>query len=347
MITLITGEPGNGKTAYAVDCIRRDLEKSPRAVFVWGVKDLKLPHTVCPPVGEWTRLESVAEDSSLSRAVFDFPSGSLVIIDECQDVFRVRASSAKVPPYVAALETHRHQGLDFYLITQKPSQIDTNVRGLVGRHIHLRSNWSGRHLLEWAECRNPLSRSDCAVAITRPYSLPKSVFTLYTSATEHTGQPRRKPTQLLVVGIAVVLLVCGGFYVRHRIAVLTERKPAEEMVHGSGDRGADATADAPRSPGPGSHVPVTSERKQDAGRLVASTFVRVGSEVIQRDFHHIDADGRVRRVEGGMCVGEGNRAFCRVGGSMVGFAGARSVGGDSPPSGRPVSGGVSQALVQR
>ena len=47
MITLITGTPGSGKTAYALDMMIR-LQKldNSRPLFVHGIPDLKLPHQI-------------------------------------------------------------------------------------------------------------------------------------------------------------------------------------------------------------------------------------------------------------------------------------------------------------
>jgi len=40
--------------------------------------------------------------------------------------------------------THRHYGLDFWLISQGPHLFHNFIRLLVSRHIHLVARWSGR-----------------------------------------------------------------------------------------------------------------------------------------------------------------------------------------------------------
>lgn len=218
MITLITGTPGAGKTAYAMMMLRDLLEREPRKrVFVVGVPDLQLPHELAPPPEEWV----VAARDEATGVAFErwaFPDGSLIIIDECQTVYRPRASSSRVPPHVAALERHRHQGLDFWLITQNPNLIDSNVRNLVGKHVHLRSTWAGRRLLEWPEATNPGSRSERTAAVSRNYKLPKSVFSLYKSATIHVKQSRRLPVMVYVMAGAVLLFGLGAWYLYRSIA---------------------------------------------------------------------------------------------------------------------------------
>lgn len=205
MITVVTGVPGAGKTAYTVAQLIEELKKRPRPLFALGVTGLKLDHEVCPEISAWTEAKPLPEDPSVIEHEFVFPDGALIVVDEAQKILRPRASGAKVPPYVQAFEKHRHKGLDFWLITQNPALMDQNVRRLVGRHIHLRSAWNGRTLYEWAECANPESASDRASAVTRSYRLPRHVFDQYTSASVHVAQPRRLPRALLVLVLALLV----------------------------------------------------------------------------------------------------------------------------------------------
>lgn len=205
MITLITGTPGAGKTAYAVAQLAEVLQAQPRPVYVMGIPELQLPHEVAPVVSQWTETQPAPEDPTLHEAVFTFPDGALVVIDEAQKVYRPRAAGSKVPDIVSAFEKHRHKGLDFWLITQSPTLLDANVRKLVGKHIHLRALWSGRKLYEWAECSDPESRTDRGAAAARSYRLPKRVFGLYRSASLHVKQTRRLPTAVYVFGGVVAI----------------------------------------------------------------------------------------------------------------------------------------------
>lgn len=209
MLTLITGEPGNGKSALVVSMLDDEIRSnSDRPVFVWGIPGLTLPHSSTGPTSAWAKESVVEEDGDLTQWSFAFPEGSLIVIDEAQTIFRPRGPGSKVPPIVQAFETHRHHGLDFWLVTQKPSLVDSNVRGLCGRHIHLRSTWAGRELLEWSGAKDPNSSSDRATATTRKWKLPKRVFGLYQSASIHTKVKRRLP--ISVYASAAALLVTTG-----------------------------------------------------------------------------------------------------------------------------------------
>lgn len=240
MITLITGTPGAGKTAYAVAQLVEALQAQPRPVYVMGIPELQLPHEVAPPVNEWTETQPAPEDPTLTEAVFTFPDGALIVIDEAQKVYRPRSAGSKVPDIVSAFEKHRHKGLDFWLVTQSPTLLDSNVRKLVGKHIHLRALWSGRKLYEWAECSDPESRTDRGAAAVRSYRLPKRVFGMYRSASLHIKQSRRLPTAVYVFGGVVAI---GAALAWHNYQTI------RGAIDGSG-KYAQGAATAPAASGP-------------------------------------------------------------------------------------------------
>ncbi len=201
MITLITGMPGAGKTAAMIDILRELGADRPLFVHFDSAErlrpgqkllhdSLKLPHQ---PVNA----------SSWHQEV---PDGGILVIDEAQGVWRPRGPAAKVPEAIAALETHRHAGVDIYLTTQAPRLIDANVRGLVGRHVHIRdTGWLGRWWYEWPECNEGLQWKTCPVK--KRYKLPRKVFDVYASANEHHIPVRATPKTLALVGL---LLLCLG-----------------------------------------------------------------------------------------------------------------------------------------
>ena len=170
MITLITGTPGTGKTASAVDLLLREYQDRP--LYVDGLADLKLEHHPLD-VLTWPT---------------EAPDGAVIVVDEVQRKWRQRGPGSKVPDSVAQLETHRHRGLDFIIITQGPRLIDSNVRALVGRHVHIRdTGFMGRWAYEWPECNDALAWAKCQNK--RRYKLPTKVFDLYKSASLHTWGP--------------------------------------------------------------------------------------------------------------------------------------------------------------
>jgi zona occludens toxin len=221
MITIITGTPGTGKTSYVVAEL---MQTTGRNIYVDGIPDLALPHEVAPPVTQWV---TVGEDESGATShKWNFPPNSIIIIDEAQRSFRPRPAGSKVPDYVAALETHRHAGLDFWFITQHPALIESNVRRLCGRHVHIRNTALGRRLHEWTQVEDPESTTSRASAVTRPYKLPKEAFSKYKSAEIHTKNKARLPLSFYVVIAAVIGFLAVAWMVYSTIkAKTTPEKP--------------------------------------------------------------------------------------------------------------------------
>lgn len=208
MITLITGTPGSGKTAYGLDFMLKTVKEG-RPLYVHGIPDLKLPHIVaycdspaCDVCTHYTEEEKQQKMVPANEWHKFAPDGAVFFFDETQNIYRPRSSGAKVPENVAAFEVHRHKGLDFFLITQSPRLIDSNIRSLVSRHIHLRVNWKGRKQFEWPECKeNPQSTTD---AIASSYTLNSKIFPLYKSASLHTKQQRKIPPIIIFLGFLII-----------------------------------------------------------------------------------------------------------------------------------------------
>lgn len=205
MIILVTGQPGSGKTAYVVDWLM-DQQKD-RPLFCMGIPELKLDHQPVPPVSEWTEERESPEDPEIKLSYFKFPPHSIIIIDEAQRVFRPRPVGSAVPPYIAAFETHRHTGVDFVLISQAPNLMDSNLRRLIGKHVHIRVLPMGRRLYEWTEVGEPESKMSRDLAASRSYKLPKRVFDIYKSAEQHTKIKVSMPWYYYLLFFSVIAFV--------------------------------------------------------------------------------------------------------------------------------------------
>jgi len=215
MITLITGAPGAGKTAALVSLLS-ELSKD-RAIYANGIPDLTLPHQSLDDVSTWP--DTV-------------PDGSIIVIDEVQRVWRPRGPGSKVPADISALETHRHRGLDFYIITQAPRLLDTNVRALVGRHVHLRDiGILGRWWYEWPEISENCAASWKQAPIKKRYRLPKAAFGLYKSASVHIKPIRSFPWMLAVMVLAISIT---GFMAYKTYAMISGKvSPVSDVTESS------------------------------------------------------------------------------------------------------------------
>lgn len=216
MITVITSVPGGGKTALIVSMMLTEEKKGERPLFVMGINELTVEHIPVPPLNEWTEQRPDKDDPSVMLDYFTFPPNSILIVDEAQRVFRPRSTSSKVPSHVAALETHRHTGIDIWLISQKPHLLDSNVRELCGRHIHIKVGLLGKYLYEWPEYNDVKVKDNFKVAASKKYSPPKESFAYYKSAEIHTKNKRPVHKAFYILAIATIFAIYNGYNLYQR-----------------------------------------------------------------------------------------------------------------------------------
>lgn len=229
MIHLITGLPGHGKTLRAIwELMEARKKDEARPLYYRGIKGLKLDAAEIEG-HDWTKC----------------PDGSIIVIDEAQQVFPVRGNS-QVPEHVAKLATHRHRGIDLILITQHPSLIDTFARKLIDRHTHT-FRILGREactIYQWEEIQDdPRAMSARELATSFIWSYPREVFQMYNSAVLHTAQPRF-PRRLLYLALAVVAVGLCVWYVVHWARGMAQPATAP-AAPASGQTAAPALASAP------------------------------------------------------------------------------------------------------
>ena len=212
MINLITGGPGSGKTCYLIGELLK-YEEEGRNLYVHGVPGLTIKH-------ERIYCESpfctVCEDKPLqgARLASDWPdyvgANDVVVLDDVQHIWRPRGGqgrSSEVPRSLAGLETARHLGADFWLVTQSPSLVDIHARRMVTRHIHIKySSVFGRVKYEWAECQTDPQQSWTGDTVKGTYTLDKKHFKYYKSADLHTVQDRKKPLSFYAYGVAFLMV---------------------------------------------------------------------------------------------------------------------------------------------
>jgi zona occludens toxin len=212
----------------------KEAAEKGRPLFQSGIPDLKLPFIPVPPIAEWTEMRPDPDNPGMEAPYFTFPENSLIVLDEAQRIYRVRANGAQVPVHVAAFETVRHTGVTFLLMTQNPTFLDTHIRKLVGQHIHLRDvGLLGRWYYEWPECSD-VERFATA-PIKKKWSLPKESFPLYKSASMHIKRQYSVPPVMVLFGVCMLLVVYGAWRVYSSIdakvsPVKVEAKQSGEQV---------------------------------------------------------------------------------------------------------------------
>lgn len=199
MITLITGVPGSGKTLMAVSDLAKKVDKewAGRKIFIHGIPDLTIP---TEPIPDGHSIQDM-------HVWLKWPenNGSIVVIDEAQNIFPPRSAGSKTPEIVEWLHVHRHSGVDIILITQMPGRIDKQVRDLVGAHYHIHKTPLGvRMRYFWDYCENN-PKSGMKNARPEVYKFDKKAFGLYKSAEIHTKVKTPKSRVLWVIPLALVV----------------------------------------------------------------------------------------------------------------------------------------------
>ena len=286
MITLLTGGPGTGKTAALVSMLE-ELGAG-RQLYVNGIPDLLIPHEKLEEPERWPEL---------------VPDGAVIVIDEVQRIWRPRGPGQKVPDHVAMLETHRHRGLDVYIITQGPNLVDSNVRALVGRHVHLRDlGVLGRWWYEWPECADNCRTAWKNAPIKKRYRLPKHIFSKYKSSSLHVKPVRSVPWMLVVMFGALVSVGALSWLAYQKISERMNPKPAAVVAPSSGASAAPAAVNPAMQASPAVDVAAApDERVAFIPRLSDRPWTAPA-------YDHLRQVVRMPVIAGGVCMG--GRCVC-------------------------------------
>lgn len=192
-ITVITGQPGNGKTLLMMERLEAALKEAKRPVYVHGVKG-SLPDQARP-----------LDDAKDWQSVED---GALIFVDEAWKSFGhlQDARQAKTPDHVLALAEHRHRGIDFVMTTQMANQLFPFMRGLIGEHTHVVRQFgtSMCTLYTWGELNEDVkSQGQRDKALPSTWLQPARLFPQYHSATMHTIK-RKIPWRLALIPICLI-----------------------------------------------------------------------------------------------------------------------------------------------
>lgn len=208
MIYLWTGSPGAGKTQFAL-ALAVEFKAKGRAVYVFNVNGLDLVKTGFFPLDEPSKWQ-------------ELPDNSVVVLDEAYAAMPQRDYKKGVPAWIESLATHRHRGFDFIIVCQHGSQIDHFVRRLVGQHNHVKRKTSSRSLVvtwdRYEEKPDDYLRQMNAQKGLRKFD--KSIWELYTSATQHTHKSKI-PWQVWLV--ACLIPLCLFLFLRGAYGLTSEK----------------------------------------------------------------------------------------------------------------------------
>ena len=191
-ITLFTGVPGAGKTLRSIfEALEKKGEGRP--VFHIGIDGMK-PDVIPAspfPIEEW----------------FKLPSGSVLIVDEAHKFLPIR-QPGRPPEWIQKLTEIRHFGIELFIVTQDPRNIDAFVRRLVGEHRHMsrKAGLPGAMVRTFqGVSEDPNDFTNRQSSQQAPWKYPKHLFQVYESATLHVVKPKIPKKILFAI---VLLLVC-------------------------------------------------------------------------------------------------------------------------------------------
>lgn len=256
MITIITGQPGNGKTLMGMWLMAKEYERNaaavkagkeqPRRFFsnVKGATTEENPEAFpwverMPSHNDWTKL----------------PHGSFVQLDEAHsdgetpglERYGCLFPSTGKPgessdPRIRAMSTSRSSfSIDLQLITQWPSKIHHQVRTLAGEHIHMSRAFGLERagVLKWTRVQaDPYDEDQREKAEEEIWPYPKDIYRRYVSATLHTSAHKFKFPPAIWKGLS--MLVAFGLILWAFLAWVrgnaedqeTKAKPAAEQAQG-------------------------------------------------------------------------------------------------------------------
>ncbi|WP_440029717.1 zonular occludens toxin domain-containing protein [Chromobacterium amazonense] len=218
MITLITAVPGSGKTLYTLKTLHELATREDRQVYYHNIPLTEKGKQVLG----WIELEDPTK-------WYELPPLAIIVMDEFQKVFVKRPNGSPVPKHVSEFETHRHKGLDIFLITQGTKLFDPHIKDLIGRHVHLIRVFGAQmaQVLRWdgfqADPNSRRSKDECLDR--HKFIYPKEVFSWYKSAEAHTHK-FKLPKRIWMMLAMFIAAAAALYFSVHFIGGMSKTNPA-------------------------------------------------------------------------------------------------------------------------
>lgn len=216
MLYLLTGQPGSGKTALAIDRALTLASAEGRSIYAHGIKDLDF---------EKAGFKRFPDDDPARWQ--ELPDGSVCLIDECYSTFPNRNPGSKVPEHVEALARHRHRGFDFIMVAQQGLQLDPFIRGLYESHEHVQAKFGKWCTVKrWAQYQGNVT-GHCSDKAT--VARPQRSFAFYTSTVKDTKK-HHVPKWVIWIGVLLAFLFSVTWYLKASTAAKIEEMNAKHEL---------------------------------------------------------------------------------------------------------------------
>lgn len=232
MLTLVSGQPGNGKTLKAMALMEEEYLRNQAGVKAGKEQSRRFfsnvaGSTVAENADAFPWVEPLPADNDWTK----LPDGSFVLYDECHSdgvtpglerygkLFPATGKPGESDdPRIRSMSTHRHRGFDMVLVTQWPSKVHHNVRQQCGRHIHMNRSMglAAAGVFTWTRVQpDPYDEREREKAEEEIWSFPKDLYKRYKSSTLHTATYKFKLPKKIKNGLitaAVLALMVLGFW---------------------------------------------------------------------------------------------------------------------------------------
>lgn len=217
MIRVIEATPGAGKTNIVVEWLCKEVDRgfydeiytSINGLRIVGVKSMSAQF-------DWRLLNPVNELTNLRD-----DKKRLVVYDEAQYEEAFMKENRKDNPIGKDLSTHRHYGMDIWLITQSSSLLNSYVHANTGEHVFMYRPRKKKtvKVYWWSHIQKSLSKEAFKTADDeQTWRLNPSMFPLYVSTSGVTDGQTRKSTKLFsILFTAVMVFAFIGFMVNRGI----------------------------------------------------------------------------------------------------------------------------------
>jgi len=229
MFTMIDGNPGSGKTYYAV-YMASLLSKKEQEKVIHNVDGLKIGRT----------FEQVEKEDSISlEMIFSNQfhlnntklHGSLIILDEASAIFHDKYQNVDTFTF---FQQHRHYGLDLILLCPDMKLISYKIQLIC--EFKYRATSETANPIPWVFAYRKMLKDE--MVGTRFLFKKKRVFDLYRSSQFDQKKTRKKSRPMLTLLIIIISAAAATYYYgkyqqsnkQERIGKQTEKKQMNEKI---------------------------------------------------------------------------------------------------------------------
>lgn len=217
MIRVIEATPGAGKTNIVVEWLCKEIDKGFYDEIYTSINGLRIVGV--KSMGEqfdWRALNPVNGLTGLRD-----DKKRLVVYDEAQYEEAFMKENRKDNPIGKDLSTHRHYGMDIWLITQSSTLLNSYVHANTGEHVFMYRPRKKKtvKVYWWSHIQKSLSKEAFKTADDeQTWRLNPSMFPLYVSTSGVTDGQTRKSTKLFsILFTAVMVFAFIGFMINRGI----------------------------------------------------------------------------------------------------------------------------------